>query len=224
MQIPPLKGAGGCFPHKLYKLKKLIPILLTITLLSSCSKLSYKRAVKHAPYDAIIVTGNPFNGKKWSDVMKMRVYWSIILYKRGLTKNIIYSGSAVYTPYIEAEIMKQYAIKLGVPEDVIYTDTIAEHSTENLWYSCKLAKQVGFTKVALATDPFQSFAMKKFRKDNDLRIRFLPLVISEVHPYMSLKSPTIDPSLAFVKNFKSIEERESKWKRFKGTLGLNIEK
>jgi len=97
-------------------MKRIITILLTIALLSSCSKLAYKQAIKNAPYDAIIVTGTPFYGEQWDDVMKMRVYWSLILYKKGITKNIIYSGSAVYTPYIEAEIMKKYAIKLGIPE------------------------------------------------------------------------------------------------------------
>ena len=34
---------------------------------------------------------------------------------------------------------------------------------------------------------------------------------------------TIDPSSAYVKNFVSIEERESSWQRFKGTRGKNID-
>ncbi|NPA67471.1 MAG: YdcF family protein, partial [Chlorobi bacterium] len=113
--------------------------------------------MKYAPYDAIIVPGVPFDGKEWSDIMKMRVYWSYLLYKRGVAEHIIYSGGAVYSPYYESEIMKLYAIKLGIPDSVIFTDTVAEHSTENLWYSFKLAKQKGFKKLALATDPVQNF-------------------------------------------------------------------
>lgn len=205
-------------------MKHIIITISVIALLSSCSKIVYTIASKHAPYDAIIVTGTPFNGKEWNDVMKMRIYWSVILYKRGITKNIIYSGSAVYTPYVEAKIMKLYAIKLGIPENHIFIDTLAEHSTENLWYSSILANKLGFKNIALATDPFQNFAMRKFRKDNELDMGTIPIVISEVDKYMNLKSPIVNPDYAYVKNFISIEERESKWKRFMGTLGLNIEK
>ncbi len=202
--------------------------LLTFTLLifislSSCSKFAYKLSSKHAPYDAIIVPGVPFNGNEWNDVMKMRVYWSYLLYQRGITKNIIYSGAAVYSPYYEAVIMKLYAEKLGIPGSIIYTDTLAEHSTENLWYSYKLAGKQGFKKIALATDPFQNFMMRKFKLDNDLNIRVLPIIFKEVDTFMNLKSPVIDPSKAFKKNFISIEKRESKLKQFMGTLGLNIE-
>jgi len=190
--------------------------------LSSCSKYAYKLSLKHAPYDAIIVPGVPFNGKEWSDIMKMRVYWSYLLYKRGVSEHIIYSGGAVYSPYYEAEIMKLYAIKLGIPDSVIFTDTIAEHSTENLWYSYKLAKQKGFETIALATDPFQNFMTRKFKIDNGLNIRALPMIFEQVDTFMSLKSPLIDPSPAFKRNFISIENRESKLKQFFGTLGLNI--
>ncbi len=203
-------------------MKKISIVFLVILSLSSCSKYAYKLAAKHGPYDAIIVPGVPFNGKEWEDVMKMRVYWSYLLFQRGVANNIIYSGSAVYTPYYEAEIMKLYAVKLGIPEYAIYTDTIAEHSTENVWYSYKLAEKKGFIKVALATDPFQNFVVRKFKRDHDLNIRAIPIIFQEVDTFMSLESPKIDPSSAFVKDFKSIEERESKWKQFKGTLGLNI--
>ena len=203
-------------------MKRISIIFLIILSLGSCSKYAYKLASKHGPYDTIIVPGVPFNGEEWEDVMKMRVYWSYLLYKRGITKHVIYSGSAVYTPYYEAEIMKLYAVKLGIPEHAIYTDTIAEHSTENVWYSYKLAGKKGFIKIALATDPFQNFVVRKFKRDHDLNIRAIPIIFQEVDTFMSLESPKIDPTSAFVKDFKSIEERESKWKQFKGTLGLNI--
>jgi hypothetical protein len=203
-------------------IKKSALIAVSLLFLFSCSKNLYKHAVKHAPYDVIIVPGVPFDGKTWSDVMKMRVYWSYILYKKGIAKNIIYSGSSVYTPYFEAKIMKLYAVKLGIPDSIIYTDTIAQHSTENLWYSYKLAKQQDFESIALATDPFQCFMVHKFKNDHELNIRALPIIFTQVDTFMNLKSPKIDPSSAYNPNFVSIEERESKLQQFKGTLGLEI--
>ncbi len=203
-------------------MKKLLFLSLFVSLWLSCSQNIYKRAIKYAPYDAVIVPGVPFDGTAWSDIMKMRVYWSYILYKRGITKHIIYSGGSVYTPYIEAKIMKLYALKLGIPESAIFTDSIAEHSTENLWYSYKLAHDKGLYKLALATDPFQSFAVQKFKLAHALDVRSIPVLFSEVDSLMKVEAPKINPVSAYNPDFISIEDRETKWQRFKGTLGLRV--
>src|SRR5690349_20172652 len=86
----------------------------------------YKKAETAAPYDAIIVPGTQFENGKWDRVMMGRIYWAKFLYDKGIAKNIIFSGSAVYSPYYEAEIMRLYAIELGIPKDNIFTETRAE--------------------------------------------------------------------------------------------------
>src|SRR5688572_22369053 len=125
--------------------KRLIFFLIALIFFSNCSlfvpgatKL-YKRSLKkHPQYDVVIVPGVPFKEPQWETPMLLRVIWSVHLYKRGIAKNIIYSGGAVYTPYVEAKIMKQYAMALGVPEEHIFTEERAEHTTENVWYSHKI--------------------------------------------------------------------------------------
>ncbi len=97
-----------------------------------------------------------FENGKWDRVMMGRIYWAKFLYEKGIAKNIIFSGSAVYSPYYEAEIMRLYAIELGIPKENIFAETKAEHSTENAYYSYKYGKKLGFNKMALASDPFQS--------------------------------------------------------------------
>ncbi|MDW7693833.1 YdcF family protein [Flammeovirgaceae bacterium SG7u.111] len=202
-----------------------ILLLVASVLLFSCinrsAVKSYHKNKTEAPYDAIIVPGVPFEGKTWQDVMKMRVYWSVYLYENGYTKNIIYSGSAVYSPYVESIIMKQYGIALGIPEEYIYTDTLAEHSTENVYYSYHQAKKMGFEKIALATDPFQSAMVKKFVKKHKLDIAYLPVVFDTLKEIEQI-NPPIDPAPAFIKNFISLPDREGFWKRFRGTLGKNV--
>ncbi|MCX2745377.1 YdcF family protein [Mangrovivirga sp. M17] len=204
----------------------LIAFLLVSILLHSCAvnkaNKEYTKGVKKAPFEAIIVPGFPFEGEEWHDVMKMRVYWSNYLYKKGYTKNIIYSGSAVYTPYVEAEIMRLYALELGIPEENIYTETKAEHSSENVYYSLQMADSLGYKKVALATDPYQMALLKLFINRHDLEIDYLPVIIDTLKT-MERSTPEIDPSLAKRDNFQSIKERESFWKRLSGTLGNNIE-
>ncbi|PLW98708.1 MAG: hypothetical protein C0594_18070, partial [Marinilabiliales bacterium] len=134
----------------------LAPFLLCCSYFPVSSRKYFNKAISEAPYDAVIVPGVPFNGKKWSVAMKARVYWANYLFKEGITKNVIFSGSAVYSPYVEADIMALYAEEIGIPPQHIICETEAQFSVENLYFSYKLAKERNFEKVALATDPFQA--------------------------------------------------------------------
>lgn len=157
--------------------------------------------------------------------MKGRIYWSKFLFDQGITHNIIYSGADVYTPYVESEIMAQYAIAIGIPKEHIYIETHAEHSTENVYYAYKLARNLGFKKMALASDPFQTRMLRKFtRKKVSADIALIPMAedsLLEMEPQM--KDPAINPDGAFRKDFISIKKREGFWKRVRGTLGKNID-
>lgn len=186
-----------------------------------------QRALAHAAkmkaFDAIIVPGIPFKDGHWDSVMKFRVLWSYILYKNGYTKNIIYSGGAVYSPYKEAIIMGLYAQALGVPAKHIFYDTNAQHSTENIYYSYLIAREKGFKTLALATDPFQSFMLRGFtRRRFATPIYHIPFVIDSLETYAGL-NPTINPSSAKVQNFVSITEKQTMRKRLQGTMGKDID-
>lgn len=176
-------------------------------------------------YDAVIVPGVPFSNGKWSTVMKSRVYWSKYLYDKKIASNIIYSGSAVYSPYTEAEIMAMYAEKIGIRKENIFTETIAEHSTENAYYSWKLAKQLGFQKVAFASDPFQTKMLKGFiRKRLRNEIALIPFVLDTLKAMKpEMKDPEIEYMKAYRTDFVSLVKRQSWGQRFQGTLGLRID-
>ncbi len=200
----------------------LVCMILGALLISGCSsgKL-YRKAEAAKPYDVIIVPGVPFNGKDWDFKMKGRVIWADYLIKKGIARHVIFSGGAVYTPYVEAKVMALYARALGTPDSCIYTEEKAEHSTENVYYSFLMAKKLGFSKIALATDPYQSNMLKGFIKAHQLPVARIPfrlkvlLKIDKVHPL-------IDVAPAKVAPFKSIRETQSRKYRRNGTRGKNI--
>ena len=180
-------------------------------------------AAQLKPFDAIIVPGVPFKNGNWDSVMKARVIWSYILYRDGYTKNVIYSGASVYSPYYEGKIMALYAEQLGIPKEHIFSETRARHSTENVFYSYLLAKKQGFKSIALATDPFQSSLLQRFTRKRFLTpVYHLPFVTDTLALYNHL-NPQIDPTPAFSNDFVSITKEESLWKRIKGTLGKDID-
>jgi uncharacterized SAM-binding protein YcdF (DUF218 family) len=182
-------------------------------------------AAANNPYDLIIVPGVPFEKNKWGRTMKGRVYWSKYLYDRGIGKNIMYSGNAVYTPYFEGEIMALYAKAIGIPPEHIYTELKAEHSTENIYYSYQKAKKLGFDRIALASDPFQSKLLEGFvRKKINPEIGILPMVIDTLNMMdPDMIDPEIDFREAYDPDFVSLTKRENIWKRFQGTRGKNID-
>lgn len=188
----------------------------------SASKLTRRALAKHKPYDAVIVPGVPFMAPTWDLTMQMRVVWGVHLYKRGLTRKIIMSGSSVYSPYVEAEIMKLYAISLGVPEGDILVESKAQHSTENIWYSYKLAKSMGYEHIALSTDPFQTRMTYRFGRRRLKDLQYLPVIFD------TLKTiPRTDPVIGYesykIDSFKPITETQSFWYRLRGTMGRHID-
>lgn len=182
---------------------------------------SYEEGKKAIPFDAVIVPGVPFEDTSMNIIYKARVLWAKHLYDSGFTKNIIFSGSAVYTPFIESRTMKLYAMALGVPEERIFTEEKAEHSSENIYYGWKLAKQLGFKKIALATDPYQSGLLKGLIKEYTPGVMSLPIQFEKINA-REKTLPVIDPSSAKVNPFVALPKREGFWERFRGTMGKRV--
>jgi uncharacterized SAM-binding protein YcdF (DUF218 family) len=205
----------------------LFSFILTITSLSfnskTCKRFLHK--AKAEPYDIIIVPGVPFKNHKWDPIMKARVYWAKYLYENRIAKNVMFSGAAVYTPYIESEIMALYAKAIGIPRENIYTETIAEHSTENVYYSYKKARQLGFDRIALASDPFQTKMLRRFTVEKvSPEIGFLPVVYDILRKkHAEMTDPEIDHHGILVKDFTSLRERAGIRRRFNGTRGFDID-
>jgi uncharacterized SAM-binding protein YcdF (DUF218 family) len=181
----------------------------------------FERAALNKPYDAIIVPGVPFENGAWSGVLKSRILWSYYLYKNGYAKNIIYSGSSVYTPYVESKIMAMYAEQLGIPKEHIFSETKAEHSTENVYYGYKLGLNQGFKKMALATDPFQTKTLMSFIEKLKIDLPVIPMVYDKMDSLID-HDPVIDSQQAFVNPFIPLPDREGFWQRLRGTMGKRI--
>lgn len=198
-----------------------VGLLLTHCSFSRYAKKSFERAEKEKPFDVVIVPGVPYEKENTTSIMTMRVYWAKQLYDSGFTKNIIFSGSAVYSPYVEGVVMKIMADSLGIPSDHTFSETKAEHSTENVYYSWKMAKEMGFEKIGLSTDPFQAGLLRSFVRKYTPGVKPIPIVFDRLD-IDGKALPVIDYSAAFVPGFVSITQREGFWERFSGTMGKRV--
>lgn len=172
------------------------------------------------PYDVIIVPGVPYKVASMKTVLKARILWAKYLYERGIAKNIIFSGSSVYTPYVEGKVMRIYADSLGIPSENTFSETQAEHSTENIFYSLQMAKELGFKRIAVATDTYQAILIRSFMKKTCPEIKIITIVYNKIN--MNASWPEIDATSANAEDFVSLVKRENRFKRLKGTMGKNI--
>lgn len=204
-------------------IKNILPFT-ALFLFSSCgvfTDIPFQIAKKKAPYDIIIVPGFPYEKRPdLNTIYKVRIFWAYHLYKTGITNNVMFSGSAVHTPYVEAKVMAEFAKQMGIPEEHIFIEDSAEHSTENLFYGYQLSKKMGFNKIAVATDPFQSGMISFLTRKDKLPVDYIPAKIETIAvKYWNTFKFNINDKNAFKKNFVPLVERISKEERMKGTHG-----
>lgn len=188
--------------------------VFTAVVMNSCGLVNRLATNSHdsylltAPYDVIIVPGVPFDSTKVNPIYKARMLWAKWLFDRKIAKNIIFSGSAVHSPYIEGQAMKIMADSMGIPSANTFVENRAQHSTENVDFGIQLARQLGFKKIAIATDPFQSHFIKRFIESCKINIALVPFPLQMMPLYHKRTVPRIDASQAFIKNFVPIEKRD----------------
>ena len=203
-----------------------IKMALAAFLLSGCivvqTPVIYEEAKRDIPYDVVIVPGVPYQDAGMADIMNFRVRWAKHLMDEGITKHIIFSGGAVYTPYVEGKIMALMAEKLGIPTERIFVESKAEHSTENMYYGYILAKKLGFERIGLASDQYQSFMLEVVHE----RFKLYDLGFIPIKPTFMRdvdKTPIqIDASQARVTDFVALPDRQTFADRFKGTRGKYV--
>src|SRR3954467_14171611 len=78
---------------------------------------------RRAPFDVVIVPGCPsLDDGAMSPCQMSRAVWASILWKRGVASSFITSGSAVHSPYVEAEALAAGMVALGVPPERIWLE------------------------------------------------------------------------------------------------------
>jgi vancomycin permeability regulator SanA len=128
----------------------IVVIILTSVFACNVTKIAKRMTAQYmpnAPYDAVIVPGIAYDtAKQQTNGFNARIIWAKKLYERGVTKNIIFSGAACYSPYVEGKAMKLIAEAMGVPAENVFAETKAEHGKENVYYSWLMAQKLGFKK------------------------------------------------------------------------------
>ncbi|MGA0559308.1 YdcF family protein [Larkinella sp. VNQ87] len=106
------------------------------------------------PKTAIVVLGNPAtpDGRP-SRTQQARVATAVRLYQQGLGSVIVCSGAAVYNSFVEAEVMADYAVSLGVPPEAVIREPTARSTYDNAARAGDLMRQLDIQQAIVVTSP-----------------------------------------------------------------------
>jgi len=92
-----------------------------------------------AHYDAALVLGCPAEPDGSPSLCeRCRVKSAVRLYKRGVVDKLVFSGGAAHSPWTEADVMGDLAVRRGVPSDKV----IREGRALTTWQNVRFAKSL----------------------------------------------------------------------------------
>jgi hypothetical protein len=171
-----------------------------------------------APFDAVIVPGCPSEADGSPSFCQLgRAGEAALLWRHGWATHFIVSGSAVHSPYVEAEAIAQAMTVLGVPPERIVLERDALHTDENVYYSLRVAGELGFDTLAIASnEPFGSWmcglmttwghACSSIDMDVPALRKFMPPFDARLH---ALRAPRVE-------NWEPLDRREARIAKITG--------
>lgn len=126
-------------------------------------------------YDVIVVLGNPAHTDgSIGDIAQQRVQKSVELFNEGQAKYILFTGSAVYNRYAEADVMADFAHSLGVPRTALMRETKARNTYQNLLYATEIMQQNHWRSAAIVTSPYHVKRTAFMVSDYEIIYRVVP--------------------------------------------------
>ncbi len=134
-------------------------------------------------YDAIVVLACGVGKDGLSEESKRRVELGVDLFKKGKAKKILMSGSQSNGVATESELMKEYAILLGVPNSRILIENESIDTISSAYFVGKIARSLGWKRIVVVTSSFHarrtSFIFKRTLKEINIKFRYVRTFTSE---------------------------------------------
>lgn len=114
---------------------------------------------------AIVVLGaRVLPGGEPGSALRARVERAVALFHEGLAPLLVLSGGVGAHPPSEAQVMREVATALGVPEEACVLEERSRSTRENARYTSELLRARGITDVVVVSDAYHLFrARRSFR-------------------------------------------------------------
>lgn len=138
-----------------------IALLLIVAWIASLAAVMFfERRDDARPADAIVVLGAAQYDGRPSPVLRARLDHALSLWQRHLAARLILTGGmGDGDTTSEAAVGRRYAVKHGVPDSVILTETRGRTTAESIQRVASMMDSVSHRQVILVSDPFHMFRL-----------------------------------------------------------------
>jgi uncharacterized SAM-binding protein YcdF (DUF218 family) len=136
-----------------------------------------ERAVKA---DVVVVLGaRVLPGGLGSPALRARVEKAVALYQRGLAPRLLFSGGVGVNPPAEARVMRELAVRLGVPEEACLLEERSHSTEQNARYSADMLRSLGARSVVVVSDPYHLLRARQYFRLHGFEVATSPALLTE---------------------------------------------
>lgn len=100
------------------------------------------------PVDVLLVLGTPagLHGEL-TEMQRWRVEEAVREFRKGRAPRILFTGGPTSQSFVEADVMRAYALRLGIPDDALLEDRRAMTTVQNIAFSAQILHAHGWQSV-----------------------------------------------------------------------------
>lgn len=105
-------------------------------------------------FDVIMVLGFPAKDDgSIAPVAKSRVLEGIRQYRAGIATYMLMTGGAVENNFVEAQVMRDFAISQGVPASALFTEGQSRNTIQSAYYAYQIMQAHNWTSALVVSSP-----------------------------------------------------------------------
>jgi uncharacterized SAM-binding protein YcdF (DUF218 family) len=136
-----------------------------------------ERAVRS---DVVVVLGaRVLPGGSPSPALRARIEKAVELYHQGLAPRLLFSGGVGVNPPSEARVMKELAVRLGVPEEACLLEEQSHSTEQNARFSADLLRSLGARSVVVVSDPYHLLRARQYFRLHGFEVATSPAFLTE---------------------------------------------
>jgi uncharacterized SAM-binding protein YcdF (DUF218 family) len=139
----------------------------------------HERAV---PSDVVVVLGaRVLPGGQPSPALQARIEKAVELYHQGLAPRLLFSGGVGVHPPSEARVMRELAVRLGVPSEACLLEEQSHSTEQNARFSADVLRSLGARRVVVVSDPYHLLRARQYFRLEGFEVATSPALLSERH-------------------------------------------
>ncbi|WP_257461872.1 YdcF family protein [Archangium lipolyticum] len=130
--------------------------------------------------DVVVVLGaRVLPGGVPSPALRARVEKAVDLYHQGLAPRLLFSGGVGVNSPSEARVMRDVAVRLGVPADACLLEEQSHSTEQNARFSSALLRSLGARRVVVVSDPYHLLRARQYFRLHGFEVSTSPAFLTD---------------------------------------------